>query len=212
MKYPAKSYWDCVCVCVCVCVCEGSHLDLSQSRISQSLLRLNNTWRDTSSISLIESLVDQASFKVFLWLSMRHLSKFFWDFLDRLVRAVDFERYSLDLWGPSQTTRLIVPSLLRGQTLRGLTPQKMPANNLATLEECRKDDRGQLCSVRRCGHRAARCQMADVWCQMSNVRCQMADVRCLMSDVRCQMSNVWCLIADVRCLMSDVRCQMSDVW
>ena len=39
----------------------------------------------------------------------------------------------------SLTTLIIVPSLLRGQTLRGLTPQKNPALNRATLEEARKD-------------------------------------------------------------------------
>jgi len=55
--------------------------------------------------------------------------------------------------------RLMLRSLLRGQTLRGLTPQNNPART-PQLEEPRKDGQCQLCSVKRFGHRAGRSQMA----------------------------------------------------
>ena len=77
--------------------------------------------------------------------------------------------------------RLILRSLLRGQTVRGLTTQKNPAKNPATLEQPRKEPcntgatpqrtlqhwsnpasmgTGQLCVARKFGHRAVRGQMA----------------------------------------------------
>ena len=63
--------------------------------------------------------------------------------------------------------RLILRSLLRGQTLRGLTLQNNPAS-LRTPQEPRnrdwrnpaKMDKCQLCSVRRFGHRAVGGQMS----------------------------------------------------
>jgi len=163
-----------VCVCVCVCVCEGSHWGLSRSRISQSLLRLNNTWRHTSSISLIESLVDQASFKVFLWLSMKHLSKFFlrlfgstcescrfWEILVGFVRALTNDStYCAESFAGSNFARTDPAEDARKQHRNtGGSPQRWQRSTLLSKE------------------------MWAQGCEMSDVRCQMSDSRCLMSDV-----------------------------
>ena len=94
---------------------------------------------------------------------------------------------------------IIVPSLLRGQTLRGLTPQKNPALNPATLEEARKDgQRSTLLSqeiwAQGCGRphgsRSARLRR-DIWhltcaiCYQTSAICyQTSDIRHLLSDIR----------------------------